>query len=73
MLANNSAMGVTTIAANVTMTSFIILRAVELSDVLFIVAFVAELTLCHPQQLFRILHLQLHTRCMPTVLHWQRD
>lgn len=56
VLANNSAMGVATITANVAMTAFVILRAIELTDWFFILAFVTELTLNHPQQLFRNRH-----------------
>ena len=48
-------MGVATITANVAMTAFIILRAIELTDWFFIFAFVATLS-CHPQQL-------PHTHC----------
>lgn len=48
--ANDSAMGVTTITANTTMTAFIVLSAIEFAKFFFILAFIAELTLCHPRQ-----------------------
>lgn len=59
VLANNSAMGVTTIAADITIAIFIILRLIKLSDLFFIFAFVTKALTCHPQR-FQSLSQNLH-------------
>lgn len=56
VLANNSAMGVTTIAADIAIAVFIILRLIKLSDVFFILALVTKALTCHPQRFQSLLH-----------------
>ena len=49
-------MGIATIAADMAMAIFIILRLIKLSEFFFILALVTKPLTCHPQSMFQILH-----------------